>query len=122
MRLKWPVWGGRPSRRSRPRVAQAIRAARAAQVDPTAQVRPGWSARAMESEVSPLLLHATARVARASGRQPAEVWAEALQHWLAAYEPATGVSAVDTMRVVPDGRRVRAWQAIDATLGELRAS
>ncbi|HEV2239064.1 MAG TPA: hypothetical protein VGR57_20575, partial [Ktedonobacterales bacterium] len=39
MRLVWPVWGGRASRRSRPRVALAVRAARAALLTAPAPAR-----------------------------------------------------------------------------------
>ncbi|HEV2239110.1 MAG TPA: hypothetical protein VGR57_20815, partial [Ktedonobacterales bacterium] len=71
------------------------------------------------------LIRATARAARASGRQPAEVWSEALSDWLA------GRDAMDAPREAAEerpllslvsARRGETWRAIEATLGELRAS
>jgi hypothetical protein len=138
MRLRWPVWGGRTSHRSRPRVAQAVRAARAAQATSGAEARAPWGAMSLAVSVaggmagtagqthataglSPSLLWATARAARATGRQPADVWAEALQRWLAERESTDDESDGRAVRVALDARRALAWRAIDATLGELRA-
>jgi hypothetical protein len=70
--------------------------------------------------VSTGLLWATAHAARVSGREPADVWAEALDAWLAGWEH-DGTSESSEHRAA-DGRRLRAWQAIDTTLGQLRAS
>jgi hypothetical protein len=69
----------------------------------------------------PTLLRATARAARAGGRQPADVWAEALHAWLIGAEPGREEAGRPTL-IPPDPRRTRAWLSIDATLGELRAS
>src|SRR5260221_13049727 len=91
MRLGWPVWGGRAAHRSRPRVAQAIQAARAAhsatagQPQLAAWVSSVWAetpaiAGAFISEraqlrpagagLSPDLVRATGRAAAARGRPP----------------------------------------------------
>ena len=78
MRLAWPVWGRRAAPRSRPRVAQAIQAARVAQ---TARVVPSY---------------------------------------LAVY--IVGSDGITPARGPFDARRASAWQAIDSTLRELRAS
>lgn len=167
MGLRWPLWGRRRrdhDTSTRPRVALAVQAARAAHAAPIALARRGWSvwdaelglpvadvtagrprmelaraeagrieairaeaarARAPRSRqragLSPSLLRATAQAARASGREPAEVWAEALAGWLARREE-DAAAAEQVARLASDGRRVRAWQMIDATLGELRAS
>ncbi len=69
--------------------------------------------RGLESE----LLRETARAARASGRTPEQIWAEALRGWLAAYsdEPARISPTLET-------RRQSVWREIDATLVGLRAS
>jgi hypothetical protein len=140
MRLRWPAWGGQAARRSRPRVAQAIQAARAVQMTQPAQsawAGGGWSVDARElgglirysarsqragTGLSPTLLRATARVARAGGLRPDEVWAEALRDWLVVRELTEDEPVGHQARVSPDLRRTLAWQAIDATLGELRAS
>jgi hypothetical protein len=143
MHLRWPVWGGRARHRSRPRVAQAIQAARAIQTNQASQATSGvWVGHIQGSEareqrslvsyavrrrraaagLSPALLRATARVARASGRQPAEVWAEALYDWLIGNDQAAEEMAARPVVIPPDPRRTRAWQSIDATLGDLRAS
>lgn len=122
---------------SRPRVARAAEAARVARA--TASVDAGdemarvWRARESgplwtnrhtsaraEAGLSSSLLWATAHAARASGREPEEIWAEALGAWLT--EREQGGMAGARERRVPDGRRMQTWQAIDATLGQLRAS
>ncbi|HEX9413570.1 MAG TPA: hypothetical protein VF916_08710 [Ktedonobacterales bacterium] len=143
MRLGWPVWGGRAAHRSRPRVAQAIQAARAAhsatagQPQLAAWVSSVWAetpaiAGAFISEraqlrpagagLSPDLVRATARAARASGRPTAEVWSEALRDWLAS-RGASGDEYGDRPALsLLNPRRAQAWQAIEATMGELRAS
>ena len=140
MKLRWPVWGGRAMHRSRPRVAQAIQAARAAEAgqatqavwagrvwsgavrEPRTLVSYSVQSRRAEVGLSTTLLRATARAARASGRQPAEVWAEALRDWLIGTELRTEEAAHHAVLIPPDPRRTRAWRTIDATLGELRAS
>ena len=139
MRLRWPVWGGRAAHRSRPRVAQAVRAARAAQTTSGAEARAPWGVLSLAvgaaaggmagtagqahttAGLAPSLLWATARAARDAGRQPADVWAEALQRWLAERESADDEPDSRGVRVALDARRTLAWRAIDATLGELRA-
>ena len=79
MRRLWPVWGRRrTATQSRPRVAQAIQAARAAQTT------------------------------------------HAALGYLAVY--VVGGDAPLPTRSLFDGRRASAWQTIDATLRELRAS
>lgn len=80
MRLMWPVWGRRATPRSRPRVAQAIQAARTAELMPVAH------------------------------------------SYLAVYLVASDALAPAPARSPFDGRRASAWQAIDSTLRELRAS
>ena len=69
--------------------------------------------------LSPDLLWATARAARESGREPEEVWAEALRVWLASRETARD-SGTQRLRA-SDGRRQRVWTEIDETLEALRA-
>jgi hypothetical protein len=143
MRLVWPMWGGRAAPRSRPRVqsrprvalaAQAARAARAALLSaPAPMGAAAWApairagtpalsvvgaARPQGTGLSPDLIRATARAARASGRQPAEVWSEALSDWLAGREAAEERPLLSVL----NSRRAQTWQAIEATLGELRAS
>jgi hypothetical protein len=135
MRLMWPVWGGRASQRSRPRVTLAVQAARAALLTGPAPSRPAvWArsirvgmpasgageraARPLGTGLSPDLIRATARAARASGRQPTEVWSEALSDWLAGREAADERPLLSLVTA----RRTQTWQAIEATLGELRAS
>ena len=139
MRFQWPAWGGRGTRRSRPRVAQAIQAARTVQASeavPLVRVEGVWGREPMlprrpvvQAGISGPLLHertglssallwATAQAARESGRQPADIWTEALSAWLIDREAAEQ----QPVRSPFDARRSQAWQAIDATLGELRAS
>jgi hypothetical protein len=140
MRLVWPVWGrrapqrARPRVQSRPRVALAAQAARAALLTAPAPLRsaawapgnrvgmPAFSvvgaARPQGTGLSPDLIRATAHAARASGRQPAEVWSEALSDWLAGLEAAEERPLLSLVTA----RRAQTWQAIEATLGDLRAS
>ncbi len=68
--------------------------------------------------LSPDLLWATARAARDSGRQPEDVWAEALRDWLAMREPQGGASRPRGL----EARRRAIWGEIDDTLERLRAS
>jgi hypothetical protein len=121
-------------------VALAIQAAQAAQTGqatPAAWAGRVWSgaareprtlasyhvqSRRAEAGLSPTLLRATALAARASGRQPAEVWAEALRDWLLGADLRTEAAAHYPVLIPSDPRRTRAWRTIDATLGELRAS
>lgn len=126
---------------SRPRVAQAIQRASEAQaarsslgsasvdavslhymqaVERAAASGPlTKQARRRERGLPPELLWQTARVARQAGRQPEEIWAEALSTWLTFHAPegeATGVP-----RTV-GGRRQATWHEIDKTLRSLRVS
>lgn len=82
----------------------------------------GARERHLAGGVSPSLLWATSRAAQASGRQPEEVWAEALRNWLTVQDLAAAEAAPDQPHERPDPRRERAWRAIDATLHALRAS
>lgn len=139
MRFQWPAWGGRAARRSRPRVAQAIQAARTVEASaaiPMVRVGGVWEMEPMmprvsalltgvsgtirhsRADVSPALLWATAQAARESGRQPADIWTEALSAWLIDRD----AEEERPVRSPFDARRSQAWQGIDATLGELRAS
>jgi hypothetical protein len=139
MRFQWPAWGGRDARRSRPRVAQAIQAARTVQASEAVSAARVGGVWGMESAaprvpvmlagisgplrheravVSPALLWATAQAARETGRQPADIWTEALSAWLIDRD----TEEEQPVRSPFDARRSQAWQAIDATLGELRAS
>jgi hypothetical protein len=131
---------------------QAIQAAQVAQTGPLAQIEQAepiagsseaaqgsglWGIEAIIRTASPRgheqvlrtgselpqgLLWATWRAARNCGRPPAEVWAEALRNWLTIQalteEERDGRSAPAYL----DARRAQAWQAIDATLSELKAS
>jgi hypothetical protein len=117
-------------------VAQAARAARAAHLTaPVAAGAAAWArgarvgmpaiavagaraARAGGTGLSPDLIRATARVARDSGRLPTEIWSEALSDWLAGREAADERPLLSLV----NPRRTQTWQAIEATLGELRAS
>lgn len=126
---------------SRPRVTSAVRAARLAQagvpaglgsasvdvvmlrrmevVERAAVSGPLPKAvRRAKRGLSPDLLWATARAARDAGRQPEDVWAEALRDWLAARE-SHGLSARPRG---PEARRRALWGEIDETLDRLRAS
>lgn len=71
--------------------------------------------------LSPDLLWATARAARDAGRQPEDVWAEALRDWLAMREPRGGAAGELRARG-PEARRRALWGEIDDTLERLRAS
>jgi hypothetical protein len=121
-------------------VALAVRAARAAHL--TAPARSAeWArgsrvgmpavalagvgegaARPLGTGLSPELIRATARAARASGRQPAEVWSEALSDWLAGRESQREAAEERPLLSLVSSRRSETWRAIEATLGELRAS
>ena len=77
------------------------------------------------------LLRATAQAAEALGRAPEEVWAEALNVWLANQEAlAEAVAASDDGQPMRGAgharpievRRQETWSEIDATLSALRAS
>ncbi|MGO8948526.1 MAG: hypothetical protein ACLQUY_12875 [Ktedonobacterales bacterium] len=69
--------------------------------------------RGLETE----LIWATARAAQETGRQPEEVWAEALRDWLANREPGT-ILRPPSFEV----RRQQVWRDIELTLAGLRAS
>jgi hypothetical protein len=119
-------------------VALAVRAARAAHLTAPARSaewargsRVGMPAVALAGEgaarplgtgLSPELIRATARAARASGRQPAEVWSEALSDWLAGRESQREAAEERPLLSLVSSRRSETWRAIEATLGELRAS
>ena len=132
----------RQVRQTRPRVAQAAQEARMAQagvvrgigsarvdvaiahsmevVERAAASGPLKKAtRRAQRGLSPDLLWATARAARESGREPEEVWAEALRTWLASQESDHQQSARRSRPV--DGKRQRIWEEIDDTLEVLRA-
>ena len=139
-------WSTRPLRmeretESRPRVARAVEAARLAQagvpaglgsasvdivmlrrmevVERAAVSGPLPKAiRRAKRGLSPDLLWATARAAREAGRQPEDVWAEALRDWLAEREPRSSGSRPHG----PEARRHALWGEIDETLERLRAS
>lgn len=121
-RLGWSVWDAELGLPVADLTTGAVRAelvqAQAAQAD---LVRAEAARRRAGAGLSPALLRATARAARASGREPAEVWAEALTGWLAQRDEETA-AAEQLARMAGDARRTRAWQVIDTTLGELRAS
>lgn len=74
------------------------------------------------------LLRATAQAAEALGRAPEEVWAEALNVWLANQEAITAADGGQPTRAVSgqarpiEVRRQETWSEIDATLSALRAS
>lgn len=68
--------------------------------------------------LSPDLLWATARAARDAGRQPEDVWAEALRDWLAARESHGGSAHPRG----PEARRRALWGEIDETLDCLRTA
>jgi hypothetical protein len=80
------------------------------------------AARPQGTGLSPDLIRETARAARASGRQPAEVWSEALSDWLAGRDSQREVADEWPLLSLVNPRRTQTWQAIEATLGELRAS
>jgi hypothetical protein len=121
-------------------VALAVQAARAALLTGPAQPRPAvWArtirvgmpaadlagertTRGADTGLSPDLIRATARAARASGRQPTEVWSEALSDWLAGRDAQRDAVDERPLLSLVNARRTQTWQAIEATLGDLRAS
>lgn len=128
--------------RTRPRVSQAVAAARMAQagvsgglgsarvdvaiahsmevVERAAASGPLKKAtRRAQRGLSPDLLWATARAAHDSGREPEEVWAEALRAWLASREAPPTPNGTTPHQT--NGRRQRIWEEIDDTLAALRA-
>lgn len=142
MQFWWSERSLPKAQRTRPRVALAAQAARMAQagvvrgigsarvdvaiahsmevVERAAASGPLKKAmRRTQRGLSPDLLWATARAARESGREPEEVWAEALRTWLASRE-ADHAQNGRRPRVV-DGKRQRIWEEIDDTLEALRA-
>ena len=141
MRFWWNEWHERRRERapvaSRPRVALAVQAARSAglgsaaadpaalrhfeAIERAAASGPLHKARRRaERGLSPTLLWETAKAARASGRRPEEIWAEALGEWLLA------------QRIIPDEaprrpatlgiRRQQTWREIETAMQSLRAS
>jgi hypothetical protein len=76
------------------------------------------AARRAQRGLNPQLLWATARAARDAGRQPEEVWAEALGNWLALQgdepQPSRAPRSLET-------RRQLAWRDIEETMAALRA-
>lgn len=142
MHFWWSEWSLPKAPRTRPRVAQAVAAARMAQagasrglgsarvdvaiahsmevVERAAASGPLKKAtRRAQRGLSPDLLWATARAARESGREPEEVWAEALRTWLASRETCREQDAKRPRTA--DGKRQRIWEEIDDTLEALRA-
>lgn len=142
MRMRWTGW---PARRveeqSRPRVAQAVARAHLAQAgvssglgSASAAAGASWQFEAIERAAAtgplrkvarraqrglhPTLLWETARAARDAGRQPEEVWAEALGNWLALQQVETTHAA---MPRTLETRRQLAWHDIEETLSVLRA-
>jgi hypothetical protein len=145
MRLKWPEWTARERVVSRPRVSRAIQAARLARPDAQASLgsavalspitlphldainRAAVSGplhkanRRARRGLAPDLVWATARAAQQLGRQPEEVWAEALRDWLTArQESMPAPSAIQLPRPI-ETRRRQVWLSIDETLSALRA-
>lgn len=141
MRMRWTGWSGRRPEPSRPRVARAMERAQMAQAgvrsglgSASADGAAGWhfeaveraaatgplrkAARRAQRGLNPTLLWATARAARDAGRQPEEVWAEALGNWLALQQadvkPAMLPRTLET-------RRQTVWRDIEDTLTALRA-
>jgi hypothetical protein len=120
---------------SRPRVARAIEAARLAQAGIVSAPRlasagrhlaaverapEGLIAQAVrraERGLAPQLVLAAARAAREAGRQPEEIWAEALHDWLALREERS-ITRLPTT----DARRQSVWHDIEDTMQVLRAS
>lgn len=141
MRMRWTGWPARRAEPSRPRVAQAMARAHMAQAgvnsglgSASATGGVSWQFEAIERAAStgplrkvarraqrglhPTLLWETARAARDAGRQPEEVWAEALGNWLALQQADTArVAAPRTLET----RRQLAWRDIEETLSALRA-
>lgn len=146
MRLKWPEWNARERVSSRPRVSRAIQAARQVRPDESSSLGSAVAlspitlphldaieraavsgplhkaSRRARRGLSPDLVWATARAAQQLGRQPEEVWAEALREWLTAREDSTPTppAAVQLPRPI-ETRRRQVWQNIDETLSALRA-
>ena len=143
MRFWWSTQPLRMERntKSRPRVARAVEAAHMAQAGVPAGLGSACidvvmlrrmevveraavsgplpkAVRRAKRGLSPDLLWATARAAREAGRQPEDVWAEALRDWLAMREPQEGASRARG----PEARRRALWGEIDDTLDGLRAS
>lgn len=145
MRLKWPEWSARERVVSRPRVSRAIQAARLATPDEQASLGsavalspitlPHLNAidraavsgplhkanRRARRGLAPDLVWATARAAQQLGRQPEEVWAEALREWLNSREGSTPAPAAVQLPRPIETRRRQVWQNIDETLSALRA-
>lgn len=146
MHFWWSEWALPKAPRTRiatrPRVTQAVAAARMAQagvsrglgsarvdvaiahsmevVERAAVSGPLKKAtRRAQRGLSPDLLWATARAARETGREPEEVWAEALRTWLASRESGRAQDGSRPRSI--DGRRQRIWEEIDDTLEALRA-
>lgn len=144
MRLKWPEWTAREPVASRPRVSRAIQAARQAKlteqtslgsavalspvtlphldaIERAAVTGPLHKAsRRARRGLAPDLVWATARAAQQLGRQPEEVWAEALRDWLTARQEPAPAAVAQLPRPI-DTRRRQAWLTIDETLSALRA-
>jgi len=100
---------------------------------PTSEVGDATKAsRRARHGLTTTLLRATAQAAEALGRAPEEVWAEALNVWLANQEAlAEAVAMADDGQPTRGGagharpievRRQETWSEIDATLSALRAS
>ncbi len=145
MRLKWPEWTARERVASRPRVSRAIQAARLARTDEYASLgsavalspitlphldaieRAAVSGplhkanRRARRGLSPDLVWATARAAQQLGRQPEEIWAEALRDWLTARQASAPVAPVAQLPRPIETRRRQVWLSIDETLSALRA-
>lgn len=145
MRLKWPEWTARERVVSRPRVSRAIQAARQARPDAEASLGsavalspitlPHLDAinraavtgplhkanRRARRGLAPDLVWATARAAQQLGRQPEEVWAEALRDWLTARQESTPVPSATQLPRPIETRRRQVWLSIDETLSALRA-
>jgi hypothetical protein len=68
------------------------------------------------------LIWATARAAKQEGRQPEEVWAEALRDWLASREEAEATEAPAPRPRSLEAKRQQVWRDIELTLAGLRAS
>ena len=92
------------------------------------------SAGTEERSVTATLIRATALVAQVLGRAPEDVWAEALENWLASQDqsqqyPQQGYEGEQPVYGAPaprarlvEVRRHEAWQTIDETLHALRVS
>jgi hypothetical protein len=140
----WRPRQQRNSTHSRPRVARAAEAARIAQegvgrslgsatagvgvmLTPVATpvfapiLTPAFRMDTVEASagrgLAPELVLATNQAARALGRAPEEVWADALRAWLG----VEGSGARSTRPAIQEVRRAQTWSQIDETLHELRA-